>query len=70
MVWLTPILVALIGGPLMVFLKRFEHKNSAQHGESLKVLERIEGKVDKVDNRLDEHILWHLDRPRSKEGAA
>jgi hypothetical protein len=28
----------------------------------MKVLERIEGKVDKVDDRINSHITWHLDQ--------
>lgn len=72
MAWLTPVLVAVIGGPLMWFLTRFDRRNTQQHAENKEVLERIEQKVERVDTRLDEHINWHLDRepkPRRK-GAA
>lgn len=57
----VPISVALIGGPLMWLLRRFDGRNSEQHAENLGVLRRIEGKIDKVDTRLDDHIGWHLD---------
>ena len=70
MSWVTPILVALIGGPLMLFLKKFDSRNSEQHAQNLDVLERIEGKVDKVDERLNDHVMWHLSsRSRKKESA-
>lgn len=55
----VPIVVALIGGPLMVLLKRFDTRNTAQHGANMEVLQSIEVKIDKIDDRLDGHIDWH-----------
>ena len=60
--WIVPIVVALIGGPLMVLFARFDKRNTQQHGENMKILQRVETKVDKVDDRLSGHIDWHLDR--------
>ncbi len=60
-VWI-PVIVALIGGPLMWFLSRFDKRNTEQHGENMRILKRVETKVDKVDERLSGHIDWHLDR--------
>lgn len=60
-VW-VPIVVAVIGGPLMWFLARFDKRNTQQHGANMRVLERIETKVDKVDDRINSHITWHLDK--------
>jgi uncharacterized membrane-anchored protein YhcB (DUF1043 family) len=57
-VW-VPILVALIGGPVMWFLARFDRRNTEQHGENQKVLTRIEGKIERLDQRVDDHITWH-----------
>lgn len=57
--WLVPILVALIGGPIMWFLNRFDRRNTQQHGENQKVLTRIEGKIERLDKRVDDHISWH-----------
>jgi len=57
--WWVPIVVATIGGPLMWFLAKFDKRNTEQHGANMKVLERIEVKVDKLDDRLDGHIDWH-----------
>lgn len=72
MQWLTPVLVAVIGGPLMWFLTRFDRRNTLQHADNKTVLERIEQKVERVDARFDEHINWHLERePKTrKKGAA
>ena len=66
MQWWVPIVVAVIGGPLMWFLAKFDRNNTNQHNNNMKMLERIETKVDhietkidKVDGRLDNHIDWH-----------
>ena len=56
----VPVIVALIGGPVMWFLARFDKRNTEQHGANMQVLTRIETKVDKVDERLDSHIDWHI----------
>lgn len=57
--WIVPIVVALIGGPLMLLFARFDKRNTQQHGANMKVLERIESKVDQVDERVSGHIDWH-----------
>jgi uncharacterized protein YicC (UPF0701 family) len=64
--WIAPIVVALVGGPLMWLLHRFDKRNTEQHGQNLQVLNRIESKVDKVDERLDQHIEWHFDQSVQK----
>ena len=58
--WWVPIIVAVITGPLVVAMKRFDTRNTSQHAENLKVLNRIEKKVDHIDGRLDDHIDYHL----------
>lgn len=60
MAWWVPISVAVIGGPIMWFLARFDRNNTKQHGDNMNVLTRIESKVDKIDERVDNHIHWHL----------
>lgn len=57
-VW-VPVVVALIGGPIMWYLQRFDRRNTEQHGENQQVLTRIENKVERLDTRLDSHIEWH-----------
>lgn len=63
---LVPVTIALIGGPLMWLLARFDKHNTAQHKNNMHVLERIEvkvttieDKVSRVDERLDNHIDRH-----------
>jgi hypothetical protein len=57
--WWVPIVVALIGGPLMWLLHRLEKKNSQQHGESLGILREVREDVKKMGHRLNDHIDWH-----------
>jgi hypothetical protein len=62
--WWVPIVVAVITGPLVVLMRRFDKRNTEQHGANMRVLERIEVKVDKIDDRLDGHIDWHMDNKK------
>ena len=48
-----PIAVALIGGPVMWFLSRFDKRNTEQHGANMQILERVEGKLDRMDGKVD-----------------
>jgi hypothetical protein len=57
-----PVVAAIIAGPMMWLLRRFDKNNSQQHHSNMDVLVRIEGKVDKIDERVDDHISWHLDK--------
>jgi len=47
------IVVALITGPLMWFLHRFDKRNTDQHRENGETLDRIENKLDRHDVKLD-----------------
>jgi hypothetical protein len=53
------IVVALIGGPLMWILTKFDRRNTQQHSNNMVVLERIETKVETLDTRLFTHIESH-----------
>lgn len=61
---LTPVLVAIIAGPIMWFLARLDRNNTKQHGQSIEVLKRVETKVDRLDSKtdhLDSKVL-HIDK--------
>jgi hypothetical protein len=60
MEWLVPIVVALIGGPLVVFIQSFRKESSDQHAV-------LAGKIDKLADKLDGHIEWHLKKPTRKK---
>lgn len=57
----VPVLVAIVGGggPIVALIMRLDRKNDSQHGENARTLSRIEGKVDKLDDRLYDHIQNH-----------
>ena len=58
--WFVPILVAVIGGPLVVLVQQFRRESSEQHGV-------LASKIDKIDQKLDNHIEWHLSKTRRKK---
>lgn len=46
----------------MFLLHKFDRNNTVQHNENFHALRRIEGKVDKLDDRIHGHIGWHVER--------
>jgi hypothetical protein len=61
---LVPIIVAIIGGPMVVVLQKLRKENTSQHAESRDILNMVSSKVDKLDDKLDGHITWHLDKEK------
>lgn len=71
---LVPLLVAFVtaGGALLaVWLKRFDERNTSQHGTSTNLLEHlsgqvkgIDGKVDRLDERMDNMTLWQAEHEK------
>ncbi len=59
---LVPIIVAVIGGPLVVAIQNLRKENTAQHAEARELLKEVSSKVDKVDDKLEGHINWHLNK--------
>jgi hypothetical protein len=63
---LASIIVALIGavsGLIGLAIKEFrslKNKNDADHGVVMLKLNKVQGSIDKVGDRLDDHIDWHL----------
>ena len=56
----TPIVVAIITsligpGVIALMTQRFRRENTAQHAENKAALGRIDGKLDRLDTRLDGH---------------
>ena len=65
----VPIIVALIGVPMMWLLRRLEKSNTSQHDANMRELsrvarsvERVDEKMDRLDQRIDAHLEWHVDR--------
>jgi hypothetical protein len=56
---IVPIVVAVIGGPIVVLLSKVRSENTSQHAEARTLLRQVATKVVKVGTKLDEHIGWH-----------
>ena len=56
--------VAIIapGGVLVTLIEKTRRENNRDHAKNADLLQKIDGKVDKIDERLDHHIEWHLDK--------
>jgi hypothetical protein len=74
-VWVVPIVVAIITGPVVVLLARFDRRNTEQHDRNMIELQRIgdsvqrvDTKIDRLDKRIDDHIDWHLDEDWQRRG--
>jgi hypothetical protein len=67
MEWLVPIVVALIGGPLVIIIQNLRKENSADHAVVRGLLENVVTQIDKVDDKLDNHISWHMAKTRRKK---
>jgi hypothetical protein len=57
--WFVPIVVAVIGGPLMVLMQLLRKENTNQHAEGRELLHQVIEKVDRVGTKIDGHIGWH-----------
>ena len=57
--WLVPILVAIIGGPIMFLLSLLRKENKSQHAEGREMVREVITKVDRIGTKLDGHIGWH-----------
>lgn len=53
-------LVGTLAGLAVKEFKDMKTKNSADHGAVMLKLNKVQDSVDKVGERLDDHIDWHL----------
>jgi len=49
-------------GVIVTLLEKTRKENNRDHNSNRELLEQIDVKVDNIDNRLDHHIEWHLDK--------
>lgn len=63
---IVSIIVAVLapGGIIAALIERTRRENNRDHARNSRLLEKIDNKVTKIDERLDDHIEWHLDRER------
>ncbi len=57
--WFVPIIVSIIGGPIMVVMQKLRNENTSQHAEGRELLKQVISKVDEVGTKIDGHIGWH-----------
>ena len=58
----VPIIVALIGSPLVWVLNRLDKRNTEQHANSMQVLQEIKEDMREAKQDIKNHIQWHLDK--------
>jgi len=63
---LVGIIIAILGpgGIIVALIEKTRRENNRDHAKNADLLQRIDGKVDKIDQRLDHHIEWHLDKDK------
>lgn len=58
--WLQIVVAVLApSGVLVTLIERTRRENNRDHNRNSSLLQQIDGKVDKIDGRLDRHIDWH-----------
>lgn len=61
--WLAIALAILApGGLLVALIERTRRENNRDHARNSELLHSIDRKVDKIDDRINNHIEWHLDK--------
>lgn len=60
--WLAIALAVLApGGVIVTLIERVRRENNRDHADNHALLKQIDSKVDKVDERVSDHIRWHLE---------
>ena len=59
--------IGTIGGIIVAFIQKFKNENKKDHDAVMAVLEDLkdavndlDSDVSAVDNKIDQHIIWHL----------
>lgn len=61
--WLGVLATVLApGGMIALLIEKTRRENNRDHAKNSQMLMSIDKKVDKIDERLDHHIEWHLDK--------
>jgi hypothetical protein len=53
-------LLTTVGGIITTLIMVFRKENRKDHATVMETIERIGGKLDRLDTKLGEHIDWHF----------
>lgn len=54
--------VAAVASVIVALLQRSRKENSNDHMVVMDLLRSVGRKVDRVDNKIDRHVEWHMDK--------
>lgn len=55
-------LIAAIGGVIAALVQKGRKENREDHNTVAGMIKVLHADVQKVDKKVDSHILWHLDK--------
>lgn len=65
--WLVIMLAVVApGGVIVSLIERVRRENTRDHAQNSDLLRRIDSKVDRIDNRMSDHLEWHLEQDSQK----
>jgi hypothetical protein len=54
------------GGVIVTMLEKVRRENTRDHAANSDLLRRIDTKVDRIDERMSDHLEWHLEHNSQK----
>ena len=65
--WLAVVLAVVApGGVIVTMLEKVRRENTRDHAANSDLLRRIDSKVDRIDDRMSDHLEWHLKQKAEK----
>ena len=65
--WLMIMLAVVApGGVIVSLIERVRRENTRDHAANSELLRRIDHKVDRIDERMSDHLEWHLEQDPQK----
>jgi len=52
--------IATVGSVLVAMIQKFRTENRKDHGAVMDALKDLHGDIKEVDEKIDGHIVWHL----------
>ena len=59
---ITAAVVAAVASVIVALLQRVRKENNADHAVVADLLRVVVHKVEKVDDKIDRHVEWHVDK--------